>query len=231
MNLTYCKKSKFESFAGNGRLSHGLTLCDFLALQWKLQCSKNFSRMWRCKLAHSNPPVWIFFLFFFFFLNKHPLTLLFPSPLLFFCYANRNYEIRYHQKKYETLMTCVVDCVWNCLVPHALPEYVEKEGIDALIDCLEVAPPFLQKYILRCLADLCNHSHRVVQEVNGWISNKDSDLTFARLITQLWTKEELRLGIEQQGAIVDVRNPLVLAIEVNFKKRNQFAFLILTFPK
>lgn len=107
------------------------------------------------------------------------------------------------------LIVAVLDCLTKAVVYNKSNEasFADHEGIDALLDLLEVAPFVLRIQVLRLLSDLLKNP-RLVSFANAWRSPKTLR-SAGQLLCHCWLDEEVRLDCSRQdGLITDIWNPL-----------------------
>ncbi|XP_059159997.1 cilia- and flagella-associated protein 69-like isoform X2 [Physella acuta] len=115
---------------------------------------------------------------------------------------------------HHKLLLASIDCTWCCIVGCFITEdyFLEKEGVFLLFDLLEVCPKSMHNVILGCLLDLCENP-KTVNHILAWRGK--TGCTAAHLLCQIWRHEENEIGVKRdnQGAIFDVRQPLMGAIQ------------------
>lgn len=98
------------------------------------------------------------------------------------------------------LIVAVVGAVWNAVVGNRRSEarLLQLEGVDALLDLLEVCPNVMRNQVLGVLADLCRNP-KAAPFFRAW----KSDLSMkgaAQLLLSLWVEEEDRLGVARNNS-------------------------------
>eukprot|EP01041_Mallomonas_annulata_P000888 gene888-1723_t len=109
----------------------------------------------------------------------------------------------------SVLVVAVLDCLWNGVVGNRKNEarFAQVEGIDALLDVIEVAPLLIRVQALRLFGDLLNN-HRLVTFALAWRSAKTMR-SVGQLLAHAWMEEETRLGYERSnGVICNLWDPL-----------------------
>jgi len=108
------------------------------------------------------------------------------------------------------LIVASVGCVWNAVVGCRRSEarLLHQEGIDSLLDLLEVCPVMMRNQVLGVLADLCRNP-KATPFFRAWkseISMKGA----SQLLLALWLEEEERLGVPRlnQGMLNNLDRPL-----------------------
>jgi hypothetical protein len=108
------------------------------------------------------------------------------------------------------LIIALLDGITNMFLGNELNEssFADQDGIDALLELLEVAPFVLRIKILRLLSDLFLN-RLLVTYANAWRSPKTLR-SAAQLLCHCWLDEEARLDCErkERGIICDIWNPL-----------------------
>ncbi|RYH28649.1 hypothetical protein EON65_11450 [archaeon] len=110
----------------------------------------------------------------------------------------------------SVLVISVLDCLMESVVGNIKNElsFADIEGLDALLDLLEISPFILRLQVMRLLSDLLLNP-RLVVFVNVWRSSKTLR-SAAQLLCHAWMDEEARLQSErkEQGVICDLFHPL-----------------------
>ena len=85
---------------------------------------------------------------------------------------------------------------------------MQLEGVDKLLDLLEVCPNIMKAQVLGFLAELCSNS-KAIAYYQAWKSPK-RHFSATQLLLQLYAEEEKRLGVERprNGIIENVSRPL-----------------------
>ena len=107
------------------------------------------------------------------------------------------------------LIVSVLDCIWNSVVGHKKNEtrFAEAEGVDALLDLIEVAPLLIRVQTLRVFGDLLNN-RRNKAYATAWRSGKTMR-SVGQLLAHIWMEEEKRLNYERDnGVICNLWDPL-----------------------
>lgn len=108
------------------------------------------------------------------------------------------------------LIVAVLDCLNNAVVSNSVNEMAlaDLEGLDVLLDILEISPFVLRLQVLRLLSDLLMNA-KLSSFVNCWRSSKTLR-SAAQVLCHAWMDEEARLNSERKadGVICDLLNPL-----------------------
>ena len=109
------------------------------------------------------------------------------------------------------LIVAVVDAVWSVVVGNRRSEarLLHLEGVEALLDLLEVCPALMRNQVLGVMADLCRNA-RAPPRFRCWKSSSSSMATAAQLLLGLWVTEEGRLNVTRvnQGLLNSLETPL-----------------------
>ena len=91
------------------------------------------------------------------------------------------------------LIVAIIDCFSKCIVKNYNNEalFASEEGMDALLELLEVSPYVVRTPILRLLCDLLENNI-LLPFLNAWRSSKTMR-SAAQIITHCWLDEEVRL--------------------------------------
>mmetsp|Transcript_28281 Transcript_28281/g.34349 ORF Transcript_28281/g.34349 Transcript_28281/m.34349 type:complete len:858 (-) Transcript_28281:68-2641(-) len=105
--------------------------------------------------------------------------------------------------------TQVVDCLWNAIVANrkTLARFLAMDGMEALMDLLEVCNAYLYPVILSCLADILENpkSHPFFHE---WRSSTNHILA-PQLLLNIWRNEEnARKMTSELGVITNINRPM-----------------------
>jgi hypothetical protein len=112
--------------------------------------------------------------------------------------------------KNNFMIFAVVSCIWNVVIGNRQSEarLVDIEGVDALLDLLEVCPVVMRKQLLGVLADLCKNpkASRMFRAWKSDISMKGA----TTLLLELWEAEEKRNGVSRtdKGLLNNLDRPL-----------------------
>jgi hypothetical protein len=109
----------------------------------------------------------------------------------------------------NALVIAVVDCIRTGIVGNAANEtaFVLAEGIDALLDTLEVLSYQMRVQVYRLLSDLL-HNHQLLSFFKAWRSSKTMRSS-VQLFCHGWLDEEIRLGsVSERGILANLSNPL-----------------------
>jgi hypothetical protein len=108
------------------------------------------------------------------------------------------------------MVFAVVSAIWNVVIGNRKSEarLVDIEGVDALLDLLEVCPVVMRKQLLGVLADLCKNpkASRMFRAWKSDISMKGA----TSLLLELWEAEEKRNGVSRtdKGLLNNLDRPL-----------------------
>lgn len=110
----------------------------------------------------------------------------------------------------SVLVIAIVDAISQSVVrfPENEQLFADLEGVDALLDLLEISPFVLRLHLLRVLTDLLVNPKLVIF-ANCWRSTKTLR-SAAQLLCHAWLDEEVRLEAERpsQGIITNLFDPL-----------------------
>ena len=100
---------------------------------------------------------------------------------------------------------------------------IKCNGVDALLDLLDVCPRLASNQLIGCLADLTRNASALF-DMKIWRSDR-SMRSLRRLLVCFWLDEEKRLGIVHMphGAILNMKRPLAGAVKE--EKEGPHAFL------
>ena len=114
-------------------------------------------------------------------------------------------------KKLEQWYIAVVECMWSAVMGNKRCEarLFAVDGVDALLDLLDICPRIMRNQLLGCLADLARNpkSRRFLQ-----IWRSDNTMRPLReMLYHFWTEEEVRLGItnDEMGVLANMDRPLI----------------------
>jgi hypothetical protein len=109
------------------------------------------------------------------------------------------------------LIVSILDCIKSGVVGHHKNEdkFAEEEGIDKLLDLLEVSPYVLRTPVLRLLSDLLENNPLITSVLQAWRSRKTLRSS-AQLLAHCWLDEEFRLdGVRiERGVLANLTDPL-----------------------
>lgn len=109
----------------------------------------------------------------------------------------------------NALVVHVVDCLWRVVIGNRKSEgrLLQCEGLDVLLDLLEVCPLALRHQTAGIIGDLLKNK-RAKPYALAWRSDGYMR-TLAQLLMQLWVEEENRLGVTRpDGVLLDLIEPL-----------------------
>ena len=110
----------------------------------------------------------------------------------------------------SVFIVAVLDCVQNGIVGTVENEnqFAQEEGLDALLDLLEISPVLLRIKVLRLLSGLFENTE-LVAFGHAWRSNRTMR-SAAQIMCHCWLDEEMRLAIPRDGSglLANVFNPL-----------------------
>lgn len=107
------------------------------------------------------------------------------------------------------LIVAVLDCIHSGIVGNARNEVclASEEGIDKLLELLEVSPFVLRTPVLRLLSDLLENS-LLMSVLQAWRSRKTLRSS-AQILAHCWLDEECRLdGRRDKGVLANLQHPL-----------------------
>ncbi|CAF1089108.1 unnamed protein product [Rotaria sordida] len=111
---------------------------------------------------------------------------------------------------YHRLLVAAIDCVWCCVVGSVIneDEFIQKQGIFALLDLIETNPKSLQNIILGCVLDLTENT-KCLHFIMTWQGHKQQQ--FTHLLCELWRDEEHEIHVSrtEKGVINDHTKPLM----------------------
>eukprot|EP00903_Cladosiphon_okamuranus_P014329 g13307.t1 len=103
----------------------------------------------------------------------------------------------------------IIDCVWCAVVGNRRSEarLLQCEGLDTLLDLLELCPVFMRHQVTGVVADLLRNK-RSIPYARAWRSDLNM-LSVTQLMVRLWVSEESRLGISRpNGVLQNLWEPL-----------------------
>ena len=107
-------------------------------------------------------------------------------------------------------IVAVLDCVQNGIVGSVENEiqFAQEEGVDAVLDLLEVSPVLLRIKVLRLLSGLLENP-QLMAFGHAWRSNRTMR-SAAQIICHCWLDEEIRLGVcrDRTGLLANIFDPL-----------------------
>ena len=108
------------------------------------------------------------------------------------------------------VVVAILDCFGKAVVgnPENEAEFAEREGVDALLDLLEISSFVVRLQVLRLLSDVLQNKI-LVAYANAWRSYSTLR-SAAQLFCHCWMDEEVRLDSQRRenGVICDIWNPL-----------------------
>ncbi|CAF1110357.1 unnamed protein product [Adineta ricciae] len=111
---------------------------------------------------------------------------------------------------YYRLLVAAIDCVWCCVIGSVIneDEFIQKQGLFALLDLIEANPKSLQNIILGCLLDLTENT-KCLHFIMAWQGRKQQQ--FPHVLCELWRDEEREIHVARtgKGVIEDHRKPLM----------------------
>ncbi|CAF0790318.1 unnamed protein product [Didymodactylos carnosus] len=111
---------------------------------------------------------------------------------------------------YHRLLVAATDCVWCCIVGSVIneDEFIQKQGIFALLDLIEKNPKSLQNLVLGCVLDLAENT-KCLHFIMAWKGQNQQQ--FTHLLCELWRDEEreIRVSRTDKGVINDHQKPLM----------------------
>ena len=112
-------------------------------------------------------------------------------------------------EKVSPLVVGVVDCLWNGAVGNKRSEarLLSVQGMEALLNMLEVCPVLMRHQIAGLVADLCENP-TVVPYVKAWKSDRTM-VGAVELLMHVFEDEEVRLAFDRpDGIIANLWEPL-----------------------
>jgi hypothetical protein len=110
---------------------------------------------------------------------------------------------------FPILITATLDSIGQCVVGNKKNEarFAKEEGIDAILELLEIAPYVLRTQLLRLISDLLENQ-RLLIYLHAWRSPKTMR-SAAQLVAHCWLDEESRLdGVRLNGIVGNIFDPL-----------------------
>ncbi|CAF1323044.1 unnamed protein product [Adineta steineri] len=115
---------------------------------------------------------------------------------------------------YYRLLVAAIDCTWCCVVGSVIneDEFIQKQGLFALLDLIESNPKSLQNIILGCLLDLAENL-KCIHFLMAWQGHKQQQ--FVHVLCELWRDEEREIYVSRtaRGVISDPTKPLMGALQ------------------
>lgn len=110
----------------------------------------------------------------------------------------------------NVFLISVLDCIRNAILGNQKSEavFAQKEGVDALLDVLEVSPFIHRSVILRLISDLFDN-RKLVSYAYAWRSHKTMR-SVGQLLAHCWMDEEARIGClrDKEGVICNLWDAL-----------------------
>ncbi|CAN0030938.1 unnamed protein product, partial [Choristocarpus tenellus] len=109
----------------------------------------------------------------------------------------------------DPTMVHIVDCLWCAVVGNRRSEarLLQCEGLDTLLDLLELCPAVMRHQVTGVVADLLGNK-RAIPYAQAWRSDCNM-LSISQLMVRLWIAEEARLGVSRPGGILqNIWHPL-----------------------
>jgi hypothetical protein len=103
----------------------------------------------------------------------------------------------------------IIKCLNEGVIGNKKSEkiFAREEGIDALLNILEVTPHLMRIQILRFISDIIRNQ-KLLSFIFAWRSSKTMR-NVVQLLTDVWIDEELRLNMSRHnGGIINIFNPL-----------------------
>eukprot|EP00003_Mantamonas_plastica_P030479 TRINITY_DN7593_c0_g1_i2.p1 TRINITY_DN7593_c0_g1~~TRINITY_DN7593_c0_g1_i2.p1 ORF type:complete len:1010 (-),score=355.74 TRINITY_DN7593_c0_g1_i2:9-3038(-) len=110
----------------------------------------------------------------------------------------------------EDIAVRALDCLKCAVIGNTLSEtaLIVADGVDALLDCLEHAPQFMQASLVAALSDLLLNNN-ALEHFLSWRSDGEFGIGPCQMLLDLWRSEEKRLGIHNEnGVLTNVNEPL-----------------------
>ena len=109
----------------------------------------------------------------------------------------------------NTFIVAIIGCIRASVLYSGENEryFAQIEGIDILLDVLEVSPFLYQFQLLRLISDLCMN-RALSPFFKCWRSAKTMRYA-AKLLIDCWLDEEIRLGVKREdGVLMNIMSPL-----------------------
>ncbi|CAK4303613.1 unnamed protein product [Aphanomyces euteiches] len=114
-----------------------------------------------------------------------------------------------HAVTQDNLIVAVVGCIWSSVVgnPESEIRLIQSEGVDNLLDLLELCPAMMRGQVLGLLAELCANA-KAIAYFQAWRSRAHYGAT--QLLLRMYADEEKRLGVERprDGIVLNLSRPL-----------------------
>ncbi|RQM10343.1 hypothetical protein B5M09_009697 [Aphanomyces astaci] len=118
-----------------------------------------------------------------------------------------------HAVSQDNLIVSVVGCVWDSIIGNAESELclIQSEGVDNLLDLLEVCPQLMHGQVLGVLAELCENV-KAVAYFQAWKSKTQCSAT--QMLLRMYADEETRLGVQRPatGLLQNIARPLAMQV-------------------
>ncbi|KDO33711.1 hypothetical protein SPRG_19321 [Saprolegnia parasitica CBS 223.65] len=110
----------------------------------------------------------------------------------------------------DNLIVAIVGCVWSSIIGNPDNEiaFIQSEGVDNLLDLLELAPRIMFGQVLGALAELCVNP-KASAYYHAWKSKKH--ISASQMLLLMYADEEKRLSVARPptGVISNVHRPLL----------------------
>lgn len=114
-------------------------------------------------------------------------------------------------RKLEQWYIAAVECLWSAVMGNKRCEarLFAIDGVDALLDLLDVAPTIMLNQLTGCLADLARNP-KSLRFFQIWRSDKTTR-SLREMLFNFWTNEQSRLGItnDEMGVLANLDRPLI----------------------
>ncbi|KAJ9460649.1 hypothetical protein DIPPA_26681 [Diplonema papillatum] len=107
----------------------------------------------------------------------------------------------------QRLLFSVIDCIWCCVVGHSESEFefIELEGIHALLDLLEDSPRWVCLTLLSCLEDFVSCNRAAMDELQEW--KGACGLNAPQVLIKRWNEDDAAKRASQaqrRSSVIDV---------------------------
>merc|ERR1712025_828386 len=114
-------------------------------------------------------------------------------------------------QKLEHWYVGVVECMWSAVMGNKRGEarLFAIDGVDALLDLLDICPRIMRNQLTGRLADLARNP-KSLRFLQIWRSDKTMR-SLREMLYDFWTQEEVRLGIanDDMGVLANLDRPLI----------------------
>jgi len=114
-------------------------------------------------------------------------------------------------QKLEQWYIAVVECLWAAVMGNKRCEarLFAIDGVDALLDLLDICPRIMRNQLTGCLSDLARNP-KSLRFFDIWRSDKTMR-SLREMLYNFWVEEEARLGIDndEMGVLANLDRPLI----------------------